>query len=428
MILVEKHIIGKNHIHYEECDKVCFLSKNLYNYANYVVRQEFISTSKLKQEGLLDNANYLNYHQIRKMLIKHSDYTNLPRKVSNQTLMLLDNNWKSFFKSIRDFKINPNKYSGKPSLPNYKNPKKGRSITIYELGAISVKELKKGSIKLSGTDIRIKTNKTNIKQCRIIPKSNHYVIEVLCEIDEIKLKPDNGRYCSIDLGLNNLATVVSNCEEINPYVINGKPLKSINQFYNKQKSLIQSELELRHNKKNSIKLNKLTNKRNNKIDDYLHNTSRYIINHLVSNNINTLIIGNNKNWKQEINIGKVNNQNFVGIPHSKFIHMLNYKCKLMGINVITTEESYTSKCSFLDQEDIKKHEIYKGKRIKRGLFKSHEGKLINADVNGAYNILRKVVPNVFTNGIEGVAVHPIIISHKCGVTIKKIWNNLPYFM
>jgi len=423
MILVEKHIIDINHALYNECDKVSLFSKNLYNYANYVVRQEFIRTSKLKQEGLLEHAIYLNYHEIRKMIINQFDYINLPRKVSNQTLMLLDKNWKSFFKSIKDFKVNPTKYSGRPKLPKYKNTKTGRFITTYELGAISVKELKNNIIKLSGTDIRIKTNQTNIKQCRIVPKNNHYVIEVLYGVIETMLKLDNNRYCAIDLGLDNLATVVSNCKDIKPYVINGKPLKSINQFYNKTKAKIQSELELRYNKKTSKKLNKLTNRRNNKINDYLHNASRYIINHLVSNNINTLVIGNNKNWKQEINIGNKNNQNFVNIPHGRFIDMLSYKCKLIGINVIITEESYTSKCSFLDMEEVKKHETYRGRRVNRGMFKSSNGDLINADVNGGYNILRKVVPNAFANGIEGIAVHPIIITHKCGIIMKNTWNN-----
>jgi putative transposase len=423
MILSEKHIIDNNHIYYNECDKICLLSKNLYNYSNYIVRQKFIETSKLKEQGEIEHAIYLNYHEIRKMVINQFDYINLPRKVSNQTLMLLDKNWKSFFKSIKDWKKNTGKYTGRPKLPKYKNPKNGRFVTTYELGAISIKELRNGFVKLSGTDIKIKTNKSNIKQCRIIPRSGYYVIEVLYEVNEAFLKPNNNRYCAIDLGLDNLATVVSNCKEVKPYIINGKPLKSINQFYNKEKAKIQSNLELRHNKKYSKTLNKITNKRNNKINDYLHNTSRYIINQLVSNNINTLVIGNNKKWKQEINIGDKNNQNFVNIPHSRFIDMLSYKCKLLGINVIIAEESYTSKCSFLDMEDIRKHETYKGRRIKRGLFRSSNGVLINADVNGAYNILRKAVPDVFSDGIEGVAVHPIIITQKCGVIMNNTWDN-----
>lgn len=406
MQLVERHIINQNSESYSECNRVCFLSKNLYNYANYIVRQEFIKSSKEKEEGLVDHANYLNYYMINKILISENqtDYISLPRKVSNQTIMLLDKNWKSFFASIKDYVKNKSKYRGRPKLPKYLN-KNDKFIVVYELGAISSKELKNGVVKLSGTSIRIKTKQTCIKQCRIVPQGNHFVIEVVYEKQEKVLSDNNGRYCSIDLGLNNLATIGSNV--IHSIIINGKPLKSINQFYNKKKSYYQSKLG---NKKSSKKINKLTNKRNKKIEDYLHKSSRYIINHLVSNDINTLVIGNNKEWKQEINIGSKNNQNFVSIPHYKFIMMLKYKCQLEGITIIINEESYTSKCSFLDGENVGKHDNYCGKRIKRGLFKSAEGILINADLNGSLNILVKAVPEIEFKGIEVIAVSPIVVS------------------
>jgi putative transposase len=184
-------------------------------------------------------------------------------------------------------------------------------------------------------------------------------------------------------------------------------MKSVNQYYNKTKAKLQSKLE--NDKRTSKRIEKLTLKRNNKINDYLHKASRYIVNQLVSKDISKLIIGYNKQWKQDINIGKRNNQNFVNIPFYKFISMLEYKCELEGVEMITHEESYTSKCSFLDNEPIKKHDSYLGKRIKRGLFRSSKGELINADLNGSYNIMRKVVPN-FTNGIEGVVVHPRLIT------------------
>ena len=406
MQLVEKHIINPNSEFYSECDRVCLLSKNLYNYANYIVRQEFINSSKDKEAGVVEHANYLNYYSINKALIgeNQTDYISLPRKVSNQTLMMLDKNWKSFFKSIKEYSKNKSKFKGRPSLPKYLN-KNGRFLTTYELGSISSKELKNNIIKLSGTLIKIETKQTNIKQCRIVPRGSSFVIEVIYEKQEKLLSDNNDRYCSIDLGLNNLATIGSNV--IKPIIINGKPLKSINQFYNKKKAFYQSKLV---NKKTSKKINKLANKRNRKIEDYLHKSSRYIINHLVSNDIKTLVIGNNKKWKQEINIGSKNNQNFVSIPHYKFISMLRYKCQLEGITVIITEESYTSKCSFLDGESVGKHEEYCGKRIKRGLFKSAEGILINADLNGSLNILVKAVPEIKFKGIEVIAVSPRVIS------------------
>jgi putative transposase len=197
---------------------------------------------------------------------------------------------------------------------------------------------------------------------------------------------------------------------LKPIILNGKPCKSINQYYNKKIAFFKSILTT-ENKKISTRVLNLTLKRDNKIKDYLHKSSRYIVNHLISNQINTLIIGKNKEWKKEINIGKRNNQNFVQLPHSIFISMLEYKCKLLGIRVIITEESYTSKCSFLDNEAICKHSNYLGKKVKRGLFKSFQGKYINADLNGSLNILKKVVPNtIYSNGIEVIVVSPVSIS------------------
>ena len=407
MIFVEQHIIKKSNKYFNICNELCIKSKNLYNYANYIIRQEFINTTKKKKEGLTEKVNYLNYYEINKLLKKNELYCSLPRKVSNQTLMLLDKNWKSFFSLIKDWRKNLNKYKGIPSIPKYLN-KNGKYICIYELGSISIKELRKGIVKLSGTEIKITTKQKNIKQVRIVPKNYSFIIEIVYEKNEEKLKYDNKRYCSIDLGLDNLATITSNV--IKPFIINGKPLKSINHYFNKKLSKKKSKLEKRNKRKISNGIRKLTEKRNNKIKNFFHKTTKYIINQLVSKNINTLVIGYNKEWKQEINIGSKNNQNFVNIPHEMFINMLSYKSKYYGINIIKQEESYTSKCSFLDNEVIGKHEQYKGKRIKRGLFKSSNGTLINSDVNGGYNILRKAIPNVFADGIKGVAVIPLVIN------------------
>jgi IS605 OrfB family transposase len=393
MQLVEQHIIKSNNELFSECDRVCLLSKNLYNYANYIVRQSF--TNK-------ENSKYLNYYDMNKLLKNEKDYCLLPRKVSNQTLMLLDKNWKSFFASIKSWSKNKTKFTGRPSLPKYLDKSKGRFVSTYEKGAISIKELKKGFVKLSGTNISVKTDKQNINQCRVIPRNGFYIIEIIYTIPNIEQKPDNGRYSSIDLGLNNLATISSNV--IKPIIINGKPIKSINQYYNKKLA------KLRSNKNSKSKIHSLCNKRNNKVKDYLHKSSRYIVNHLVSNGINTLVVGHNKGWKQDINIGKVNNQKFVNIPYDMFINMLKYKSEMAGIKLILNEESYTSKCSFLDGEDIKKHEKYMGKRVKRGLFKTSSGKFINADLNGSLNILRKVVGN-FNYSIE-VCSTPRVITLK----------------
>lgn len=399
MKLVEKHIIAFNHKIYKEIDALGFKSKNLYNKANYIIRQEFII-----------NKVYLNYNKIQKLLQNEEEYKELPRKVSQQILIMLDKNWKSFFKAMKEYNKNSDKFKGRPRLPKYKDKIKGRNILIYTIQAISKTQLKKGVVKLSGSNIKIKTKQKNIKQVRIIPGNKEYILEVIYEQQENKLNLDINNIIGIDIGLNNLATVTSNKKGFSSYIVNGRPLKAINQYYNKQKSKLMSYVR---DKGTSNKIIKLTNKRNKKIEYYLHNSSRYIINNCIKNDIGTIVIGQNKEWKQNINIGKQNNQKFVSIPHSKFIEQLKYKSELVGIKVLTTEESYTSKCSFLDNEPISKQEKYLGTRVKRGLFITAQNKKINADMNGACNIIKKVIPSAFNGyGIEGVVVHPLRITPK----------------
>lgn len=198
-------------------------------------------------------------------------------------------------------------------------------------------------------------------------------------------KLNYSRVAGIDIGLDNLASITSNHTNLKPVLINGRPLKSINQYYNKKRAQLSSHLK---EKKTSRRLEKLTQKRNNIVDDYLHKSSRYIIDLLLSHQIGTLVIGKNDGWKQKINIGKKNNQNFVFLPHAEFIKKLQYKAVLAGIRVLIQEESYTSKCSFLDFEAIKKHKKYLGKRISRGIFKSKEGIKLNADTNASASVIR----------------------------------------
>jgi transposase, IS605 orfB family len=150
-----------------------------------------------------------------------------------------------------------------------------------------------------------------------------------------------------------------------------------------------SKLKITHNQNSSKYISQIINKRNNRINDYLHKITTYIVNHAVSKDIGTIVVGYNKEWKQDTNLGKVNNQNFVNIPFYRLINLLEYKCRLKGIKFQTITESYTSKCSFVDDEEIKKHTTYSGKRINRELFRTKNGLIINADINGAYNILKK---------------------------------------
>lgn len=408
MILIERHIIKYGSSEYDEFDKLCFLSKNLYNTVLYRIRQHYFKTGKnLKKFQLI---NQLTSEQ-------QVDYVALPRKVSQQIIIQVAQNMSSFFELLKA--KNKGEYSKKVSLPAYKE-KDGRNLLIFTNQAISKALLRDHNIIKFGEAIEttIHTKQNVVQQVRVVPHGNDYiVVEVLYNKPEHLLKTDNKRYMSIDLGINNLCTIGTNCNDVKEnLIINGKPVKSINQYYNKQVAKyksIQSKCKTAY----TNKLRTLRIKRENKLNDYLHKTSRYIVNHLVTNNINTLIIGYNKEWKQETCIGKVNNQKFIQIPYLKLIQQLEYKCKLEGINVLKPEESYTSKASFIDNDFIptfdpstKSNYKFSGKRITRGLYKSSEGRIINADLNGSLNILKKAVPNVFDKcyGIEVCSTPKVI--------------------
>lgn len=401
---VEKYVIKKSHPYYNMFCEYTHLAKNLYNHANYLVRNEFTETGKWLRSQHLD--------KILKEDLGFPDYRNMPAAQSaQQVLHLLDNSWKSFFKSIKDWSKNKDKYSGKPKLPKYK-PKDGKMI----LPLTNQQVRQKGDFlhfpkSFCGFTVKPRCitldNFEKINQVRVVPKGQSFCLEVVYSVSvESELRSDNGRYMSIDLGLDNLATVVTNTG-LNPIIVNGKGLKSSNQYYNKKNAHYQSIAKQMNNQQYTNRLYRLTQKRNLKVEDYLHKVSRYIVDFALENQINTIIIGNNKNWKQSSSLGKVTNQAFVSIPHQKLIDKICYKAEPRGIQVILTEESYTSGTSFLDNELPEKFYYNKKRRVKRGLFVSNKGIKINADVNAAFQIMKKVFPNVFTDGIEGVVLHPV---------------------
>jgi putative transposase len=243
------------------------------------------------------------------------DYYALPTKVSQMCLKKLIDNFNSFYIASKDFKIHPEKYNGKPKLPNYLD-KDCHFSAEYYTEAVSQKEFKKGFVRLSKTNIKVPFENIKWKDfvgARITPKTNYFVIEVLYEVQENVMLEDNGRYLAIDLGLNNLAAITNNFGE-KAVIINGRPIKSINQFFNKEKARLQSELKISQDRYTSKKLYKLSEKRSNRINDYMHKATTYLVNLAVSMSANTIVIGRNKEWKQDINLGKVNNQNFVSVP------------------------------------------------------------------------------------------------------------------
>lgn len=382
-------------------------AKNLYNHANYLIRQEFFTNNKWLRYGELDKI-------LRDDLV-YDDYRQMPSAQSAQQLLrLVDKVWVSFFRSIKDWSKNPGKYLGKPKVPKYKS-KDGKYVLVLTSQDVKINNgLLKFPRKFDGFEVKPRfvelSNFVDFKQVRIVPNYNSLCVELVytVEIPDNNLG-GNGCYLGIDIGLDNLATVVNNkgCE---PFVINGKGLKSINKYYNKQMSYYRRISKKVNNKDYTNRLARLTEKRNLKVNDYLHKASRRIIDYAIENNYNTVVIGNNKNWKQNSPLSKVVNQSFVGLPHAKLIALLQYKAQDVGLNVVLTEESYTSGTSFLDDELPVKANYDKKRRVSRGLFKSNKGIKINADVNGAYQILRKVFPKVKSDGVEGVALHPVKVN------------------
>lgn len=380
---------------------MCFRSKNLYNEANYIIRQSFI-----------EDGRYINYYDMNKELKTHENYKLCMSQPANCTLRLLDKNWKAYFIAIKDWKKHPDKYLGMPKLPKYLK-KDGRfpwmipnnsCLYNYEKGEIyfRLNILKGYSFKCRCIGRLI--------QVKFIPRGTCYVMEIIYETEVPDTRTENNRIASIDLGVNNLATMTNNIG-LNPIIINGKGIKSINQYYNKRLAKEKSLLKIRHGKDWSKKLDAITFKRYQRIKNYIHNTSSYIVKWCVENDIDTLVVGKNKEWKQNASMSKGSNQKFVDIPYQMLLQQLKYKCENDGINYIETEESYSSGTSFLDNEDPTEQNYNISRRIKRGLFKTNNGILVNSDVNGSLQIMMKVFPNAFNGryGIEGVLT-PLIIN------------------
>lgn len=376
MQLVESHIINT-----KEIEAICVKAKLLYNQSLYYLRQ-----------SLFGNIEKFSEYELTGLFAKYSEetYKSLPAQTSQQVIKLLFKNWKSYWASIKDWKKSPSKYLGKPKLPNYK---KETSIVVFTNQQVRIKN---GFVHFPKNTISpIKTKVDNICQVRIIPLPNTFKIEIIYEKENTDLKLNKDNILSLDLGLNNFITAIDNVGN-QPFIINGRPLKSFNHWYNKKRASLMSFIGGRGNSK---RVGKLTHYRNCFVEDKLHKISRFVISYCVENNIGTIVIGKNKNWKQGLNLGKKTNQKFTELPHSKVIDKIKYKAELFTINVEVTEESYTSKCDALALEPIKKHETYLGKRKKRGLFQSSIGKILNADANGAINIVRKVFGDLFAKTI-----------------------------
>ena len=381
-----KHLSKKE---FRNLKYLCHIAKNLKNQAIYNVRQHYFK-----------NKKYLSYNENYKMLKNSENYKKLNSNMAQQILKEVDESFKSFFALLKLAKNG--QYNGKIKLPNYLD-KDG--FTTLVIGFVRLKDDMlivpySNSFKKTHQEVKVKLPSVlkdkKIKEIRIIPKqhSRYFEIQYTYEVKEIQRELNKENVLGIDLGIDNLCTCVTNTGA--SFIIDGRKLKSINQYYNKINAKLQSIKDKQKIERTTLRQKRITRKRNNRINDYLSKAARTIVNYCLNNDIGKLVLGYNEDFQRNSNIGSINNQNFVNIPYGKLRDKLIYLCKLYGIEFKLQEESYTSKASFFDGDEIPIYDkenlqeyIFSGKRIKRGLYQTSTGKLINADCNGALNILRK---------------------------------------
>lgn len=390
---VERHWIRENHELYAVCDDLTFKAKNLYNAGLYQVRQSIFERDKCREEVKPSVLTWVELvSRFRKE--KQADMLALPSKVSANILKLIGSTIHSYYQTLKCYH-DKSKLSviNKPKLPRYLHKTDGRYVVEFNNQTISKKRGVNGELILCPKDLNlhIPTQVENPKCVRIVPKLGVFVIEVIYEVEEVPLK-HTGNYAAIDLGVDNLASITFS-NGVNPLLVKGSKIKSLNQGYNRLIAKAQSKLPT--NQRTSKHIHRLWRNRELKLQAELHKVTSFLSLYFDEMSIEKVFIGKNIGWKQEIALGKKTNQTFVSIPYNTFISQLTYKCKLRGIEVIEQEESYTSKASFVDYNEmpvygkVEGNPQFSGKRISRGLYKTNQGFLLNADINGSYNILVK---------------------------------------
>jgi putative transposase len=413
-------------------------SKDLFNSANKIIYASshlFILT----KEGTQKAGKTASYYEVEQELQGSPEYAALPSQTSQQIIYQVRDAWNGFFEAIKEWKADLKKdpkdrrFKGRPQPPEWKDDS-AENLLIFTSQQGVVKNSYLQFPKRTRI-LPVKVNPTRLgklKQVRILPRGYYAVVEIVHEKEKPQLEGAElvkSHVVALDLGVRNTVTLVSNCG-LRPIVVRGGAVKAINAHYNKQRAQYQSIYNEAGIDWQTKRLERLDRKHNNKIEDIFHKLSQSIINYCFSNRVGTVVIGYNPYWKQKTRLGKRNNQNFVGIPFLSLVEKIQYKAELLGITVITLEESHTSKCSFLDAESIEHHENYLGTRgvwqqiddlkfqqkhdgrkgkVCHGLFKTAAGKVINSDVNGAYNILRKAFPEFSNDGIGGLGLVPIAV-------------------
>lgn len=378
-----KNIVYRTRIHYivpsQELINEARLSNNLYNQAMYILRQAFMNEEKIP-------SKFDIYKILLHKKYECKEYDNIHKMVSSNAQIICQltaQNFKAFLMALKAFKKNKSGFTGAPKIPNY-NKKEQEFMLIIGAQQCAIKDgMMRFPKKLNLNKIYV--GDLDIAHVRIFPGKKKYKVEVVYKVKALP-KKKKGNIAGIDLGLDNLATVAINKRGIRPLLINGRPLKSMNLYFNNKRDKIQSELKKCNDKYMSHKLETLYRKRNNRFNTYMHKASKEIIDYCLEHNVKQIIIGHNKLQKQESKL-----KNFVAIPTFRLIELIKYKAEYQGIEVIETEESYTSITSYLDKEEPIKDNADRFRRIHRSLFVSNKGKRINADVNSAYQIMKKVI-------------------------------------
>lgn len=391
---------------YEILRRMSRLSKNLYNRHLYEVRQHFF-----------DNGEYLNYYNTYNRIKDNENYEELPSQVAQQTMKQVDQGFKSFFKLVE--KKREGKYNEEANIPSYLD-KDGFYLLDFPRQSFQLKEdyIRVGVPKqfreshgFEKKEIRItfsyeEVREKEIKRLQIHPQKNaeYFEYRIIYEEEPEEVETEEGNFLSLDLGVENLATAVGHSGR--SFILDGRQLKSINRWYNKRRARLQSIKDKQGIEEETQRMYRLRKKRENKIHDYLNKAVSGLVDYAVEHRIETVYVGDGKGWKQDVNLGDRNNQNFVQIPFDKFKQKLKHKLEEKGIEFELVDEAYTSKTSFLDNEPVEHQEEYEGSRLERGLFQASDGTEINADVNAAANIARKATgkPNtdLFDESVDGV--------------------------
>lgn len=407
MQLTERHLIKPSHELYDTLDDLTFKAKNLYNHGLYLYRQSYFEHKSNPE------APVLTWADIDKSLRKqgHDDIRALPSKVANAVLKNLGENISSFWRLVHLKREGG--LAHKPKLPGYLHKTEGRYPLSFNYQTFGAKRGFNNELFLcpKGINLPIPTRVADPKQVRIVPKHNNFIIEVIYNVEESAPK-HTSKYAGIDLGVDNFATVTFSTKN-RPLIIKGLELKSLNQGYNRLIAKAQSLLPVPQ--RTSKHIHRLWSRRSWILRTKIHQMTAFLANLFDEMRIEKVFIGKNTGWKQALPFGKKVKQRFAFLPYETFIEQLQYKCQLRGITIIVQEESYTSKASFLDDDDIPVYgetdnPKFSGRRIKRGLYKTSDGQLINADVNGSYNIMRKgLMNNHLSFNVDNPLIQPLVV-------------------